>query len=356
MKKVIASVLSVMMLLGCGALSVCAEDSQTSGELKIVNYYVDGLPIPSGMSSSGRNVPAATVEIARQIKAEKANLVGVQEDFEYHALLQTGLNLLDATYTNGGTGTGSGVNLFSSYKLYNVGRAEWNDAYGVFDAGSDELTPKGIVYATIELAPGAYVDVYNCHVDAFDDPGSTQAKRSQYAQLKALVDSHSQGHAVIVMGDMNVYFTMESGQVLRDTFIPAGFKETWVECENDGNYNYTYSEVYPKYNVPQWGNWDSAEKIFYRDSDSVKFTAVSNEYRTLKDADGKNLSDHAAEIAVLSYTALTQSDSSDNLRENKFDIGYLIASFFTNLYDTLVRIFKELPNLISGKVSIDFIK
>lgn len=357
MRKITAFLLSALLLFGCCTAGVCAEDAQASGQIKIINYNVDGLPIPSGLSSTGRNVLEATIEIARQLKAENANLIGVQEDFEFHPILKSGLSFPDATYADGGTGTGSGLNLFSTYALYNVGRLEWDAASGVFDSGSDELTPKGVVYATIELAPGAYVDVYNCHADSFDDESSQEAKKAQYAQLKALVDSHSKGRAVIITGDLNAYFTSDSGKALRDTFIPYGFKEAWVECENAGDYDFTYEELYSRYNVHPWGNWDSVEKTFYRDSEAVKFTAESNEYRLLKDADDKLLSDHAAQIVVLSYD-IVEAAAEDNiqLRENTFDIGYLIASFITNLYDTIVRILKELPKLITGEIKLEFMK
>lgn len=355
MKKLTAVILALIMTFGCFSM-ISFADEGVSGQLKIANYNVDGLPIPPQFSSTNKDTVATTKEIAKQLNAMSLDIVGVQEDFEFHPMLKKGLAMTDATYSNGGTGTGSGCNIFSSRKIYNSGRESWNEAYGIFDAGSDELTPKGVVYSTIDLGNGAYVDIYDCHIDAFDDEGSTKAKRSQYEQLQSLIEKHSgKNHAVIVMGDMNAYFNMESGIYMRELLVDqSGFKEAWVETNLAGDYEtWKYDG---QYNCGRWGVWDSAEKIFYRSSQAVTLEAESSSYVNLTYEEGKNLSDHSVQLAVINYTVNTEFEKTEDLKPNRLHLFKFLFDFEVQLFKTIGKILGELPDLILGNTKIDYIK
>lgn len=100
---------------------------------------------------------------AQQINSADCDILCVQEDFNFHSILKNNLDMEYATETSGGAAIGDGLNFFSKYPIYNVGRVEWESAYGVYGCGMDELTPKGILYCTVEIADGVYIDVYNIH-------------------------------------------------------------------------------------------------------------------------------------------------------------------------------------------------
>ena len=369
MKKLISLILAAAMLCGSLALSAWAQDESASGTLKLVNYNVAGLSLPSFITPDKPDTKKTTQVIGQYFKDYDYDVLCVQEDFDYHFTLTSTLQPDYKTYWNGGMGIGSGLNLFSRYKLYDAGRVPWDVACGVLDRGSDELTPKGIVYATIELAPGAYVDIYDIHADAYEDTGSVDAKYSQFKQLYDLIASRNTGHAVIVTGDFNTYFTMDyetvssSGQTrpgrgvyLRQLFHDdGGFDEAWIEACFDGNYNFTAADVYARYAnqySDQWGNYDSAEKMFYRGSDAVTFSTVSHEYRWIKDAQGGDVSDHAAQLVTLAYTINTGACKTEKLTPNWFNPFSFVYHYLGNMFHTVWLLLCELPALIRGEITV----
>lgn len=368
-KKIIGFILAAALLSGCFVFSSFAADGDLSGTLKIVNYNVAGLSLPSFISPDQKDTKLATKKIGQYFKAYDYDVMCVQEDFNYHFTLSRELDADCKTYWDGGMGFGSGLNIFSRHKLYNVGRVPWEEAYGVFDAGSDELTPKGIVYATIELAPGAYVDIYNIHTDAYGDDGSIDAKFSQFRQLCNLIESRDNGHAVIVTGDFNTYFTLEGqdssgsdktrpgiGVYLRELFHnQGGFDETWIEACFDGDYDFTADDIYSRFLAQypdHWGYYDSAEKLFYRGSDAVSFSTVSHEYRWISDESGTGLSDHVAELVALSYTVNAEACKAETLKANRFNPFEFIYHCFGNVFNTIRLLLRDLPALILGDKTI----
>lgn len=55
--------MAVLLLLPC--LAAAGSAQKASGQLKIINYNVDGLPIPSAFSSTGKNTVETTAEISK---------------------------------------------------------------------------------------------------------------------------------------------------------------------------------------------------------------------------------------------------------------------------------------------------
>ena len=161
MKKIISILLAVVLFVGCTSLAFAENDNTIKGTLNLVSFNVDGLSIPAALSSTKRDPIKATGLIAKQINASDCDILSVQEDFNLHPILEKNLDMKYATLTSGGVAVGDGLNVFSKYPVYNVGRVPWRTAYGVYDCGSDELTPKGILYCTVEIADGVFIDVYN---------------------------------------------------------------------------------------------------------------------------------------------------------------------------------------------------
>ena len=174
--------LLLALTLCCGfAFAAAAEDTATEKTLNVISFNVDGLPIPTFLSSTKRPAREATRILAQQVNEADCDILCAQEDFNYHGVLARELNMKNGTVTSGPAVVGDGLNIFSRYPVYNVRRVAWDTAYGVFDCGSDELTPKGILVCTVEIADGAFVDVYTLHADAWEDDESMLAKGAMVA-------------------------------------------------------------------------------------------------------------------------------------------------------------------------------
>ena len=335
--------------------------NKITGTFKIINFNVDGLPIPSFFSSSGKNVFTATDSIIGFLNERSCDILMFQENFNLYKRYTDSINMPYFTYSSGGAGIGDGLGIASEIPLYNVSHIPWDSAYGVLDAGSDELTPKGFLSVTLEIKKGIYVDIYTLHADANDDDGSMQARRAQFKQLSDYIDSHSKGRAVIIAGDFNSNFSVVMGDELRETFIGRGFKDTWVEACNDGNYNTPYDELYNKYQIDYWGNYDCIDKILYRDGGGVTFDVISHvhEYCYTTSSSGETIiaSDHPACIAELKYTVSDEGSSDiELLPETKSAFTYKFKRSVKSISHMLGLVASQIPGLISGDVHFEWLK
>ena len=360
MIKKILSVLIVSVILFCTATVAFAEGESNiiTGEMNVISFNVDGLPVPSFLSSTKRDPLKATKLIAQQMNEANCDILCAQEDFNFHTTLKKNLDMDYSTLTSGGAGIGDGLNIFSKFPIYNAGRVAWNSAYGIFNCGSDELTPKGIQYCTVEIADGVFVDIYNIHADAWEDEKSMQAKADQFDQLSALIEEHSGDRAVILTGDFNTnYALFKAGYLngsykidlcdkLIEDFVNKGFKDAWVEYNNDGNYDMDYNEMYNKYGCAYQRTWDTLDHVYYRDGKGVSFNLVSAVYDGF-DTDeitwNGHLSDHAAVRTTICYTVnmdeVTAPEKTDTEHFN------LLSYVFNSVKAVFELVFKALINL-----------
>lgn len=366
MKKIISILLCIVITLGCTTFVNATDGNIITGKLNVISCNVDGLPIPSFLSSTKRPIIKATKLLAQQIKSTDCDILCAQEDFNFHSLLEKNLGMEYSTISSGGAAIGDGLNIFSKFPIYNEGRDAWKSAYGVFDCGSDELTPKGIQYCTVEIADGVFVDVYNLHADAWEDDDSMNAKADQFDQLINLIEEHSKtDRAVILAGDFNTnYAVFREGykggrynvdlcQKLLDNFIGHGFKDAWVEINNGGNYDFTYSEMRERYGKEYPRTWDTLDHIFVRDGAGVSFN-IEEAYYDDFECDGITwdgyLSDHAALRTVLSYTVdTTQTKSVERNVAVENRQRHIFDAFFT-LCETLLKIIFNLPSLFENGI------
>ncbi|MBR5618928.1 MAG: hypothetical protein IKW76_04280 [Clostridia bacterium] len=354
MKRKLTALFLCAILVLCTAIPVFAEGETETGTLKILNYNVDGLPLPAFLSSTGRDPLACSKQIPAKLNAFEADIIAVQEDFNFHTILKNGIDAKYTTYHSGGIPFGDGLNYYSNLPLFNVTRVPWETAYGVFDAGSDELTPKGFLCGSVEIADGVYVDVYDMHADAYGAPPNAAARVEQYKQMIAFIEDYSKDHAVIVTGDTNTRFMHTESELKKQFIDEAGFKEAWVELCNDGNYDITYADN-EKWGTEYWGIWDSVEKVFYRSGGGVTLEAADHEFVLLTDENGSPLSDHSAEFATLTYTIDRGmlNDSRTYEKEHIKPISLLIhhIRYFLKALDLVIN---ELPKVLSGEIKISF--
>ena len=361
MKKIIALTLALALCV-CGTVLTRAADNEiVTKRLNVISFNVDGLPIPSFLSSTKRPAGKATRLMAQEINKAKCDILCAQEDFNYHGILARQLDMPYRTRTSGPAVIGDGLNVFSKYPIYNVERVAWDDAYGIFDCGSDELTPKGILYCTVEVEDGAFIDVYTLHADAWEDEQSMYAKASQFDQLLRLIESRSADRAVLLTGDFNVNYSIfragyKNGsypvdlcQKLLDNFIANGFSDAWIEKNHDGDYEVDYGQMREKYGCEYPRTWDTLDHVFYRSGKGVTLTLESAAYDGF-DCDGidwpGHLSDHAAVRTTFAVTVdKAVASAPDTLKTEPLrPVSYLFHAVAA-VVTTLWTVFAHLPDL-----------
>lgn len=247
------------------------------GSFTLLTYNVAGLPIFVSQSDPAHNMPQIGVLL------NLYDVAVVQEDFAYHDALNAGARhgfrspplLPDAK-----VGIGDGLNVFSRLPLSRVERVAWRTCNGRFSDGSDCLAPKGFAFATLELAAGIEVDLYDLHMDSGGAPADVAARAEQAEQLASFVEHRSAHHAVIVAGDTNM--GSESESILQRFLKRLGLTDACraLSCGSPG----------------------AIDRVMYRSSVTVglrarDFVVDSRFART----DGKELSDHHAYGAVMEW-------------------------------------------------------
>ena len=150
LKIIISSLLVSALMIGVGTVAFAEED--TSNKLTVISSNVAGLPIPSKFHKDGKVVPKTQKIMGEMLNNSGIDIICVQEDFQYHAILAKQMtNYPYKTYTSGGVPVGDGLNIFSKYPIYNIKRVEWEAYNGILDAANDGLTPKGFLKCTVDF-------------------------------------------------------------------------------------------------------------------------------------------------------------------------------------------------------------
>ena len=146
--KMLALMLAVVLLAAEAIVPVSASvDAENNNTFSVLSLNVAGLPAILSSSDPAEN----TVQMSPLLN--NYDIVSVQEDFAYHDDLISQLTLPYRTEHSGNVVVGDGMNIFSKFPIYLETRYEWEDRYGLINNGADQLTPKGIIYTSIELEP-----------------------------------------------------------------------------------------------------------------------------------------------------------------------------------------------------------
>lgn len=303
--RILAAFLAAIMLFSLGIIAF-AENEAAEKKLTILCSNVAGLPIPSMFSDDGKKVPETQKIMGQLLNGIGADVICVQEDFQYHSVLAE--QLTDYPYqtiTSGGVPVGDGMNIFSKYPIYNIDRVAWEEFNGILDAANDGLTPKGFLKCTVD-ADGVLVDVYDIHADANGSYEDCMAKKAQFKQLCAYIDENSAGRPVAITGDYNATLHGDIAAELYPIMIQgAGFSDGWSLFCNDGVYFTGYlsqeeTNFYDqKWGGYYWGRWDSVERLLFRDGDGAKMNITNFEYINCNDRAGQPVSDHSAMLGEL---------------------------------------------------------
>lgn len=263
----------------------------------VLCYNVAGLPRIISSSNPSVNIPLISP------KLNGYDIVSVQEDFAYHKQLISAVEHQYLTPHSGNVPRGDGMNFMSVYPLSEIARYTWEESHGIIIDGADEMTPKGILCASLEIESGFFIDIYNLHADAGDDEKSLAARRSNMLQLGALIQERSVGRAVIVMGDTNSRYTREADNFQTAVLEPCGLSDPWIDIIRGG-------DVPPKgdalidHDNPNSAYNEVVDKIWYRSGENVALEATSYAlmYSEFTDDAGNQLSDHYPITSVFSCT------------------------------------------------------
>ncbi|HAP70289.1 MAG TPA: endonuclease [Flavobacteriales bacterium] len=282
MKYSVRSYFGILLALTF-ALSSCKKDEITARDISVLNYNIAGLP--QVLSSS--NPELYTSHISRLLN--EYCIVHVQEDFCYHDSLLLFDNHPYRTESTGCVPDGDGVNTLSCFPISNVERFAWEDC-----TGPDCLTPKGFYYSQIEVLPGKTIDFYNVHCNAGGSAESLAARRGNIKQVCNHIAQHSEGQAIIIMGDFNSRYTRDGDSV--QAFFNFGLKDLWVELVRNGDVPDLNPEPLKDCDSRTSASCERVDKIFYRSSDDILITPtlfqVDDERFYYEGNDTLPLSDH----------------------------------------------------------------
>ena len=296
---------------------------EVSAKFTVCPLNVDGLPLsilginlnPDGPGEEG------TAKIGKYLVEKGFDVVALSEDFNYHQnLRENSEEMYEFGTYRGGLESSSldfsnlrfftdGLNLMWKKGLTMSGESwtGWEQSYGKFTDGADELITKGYRKYTITFADGIEVDFFILHMDANTDTQSNAARASQWEQLRDVILSSKNGRPKIVMGDTNSRYTRDSIlKLFTNPIIEAGnytVTDVWVEkCKNGvypvlgsnalmvGDLGYRRGEIVDKVIylnpthggvklTPQYIEFDEAYTLGDHKPVIVEFVASGTEFR-----------------------------------------------------------------------------
>lgn len=231
-------------------------------EIKIATYNVDGLPeqldlkeLPWPLKpiswfykafrgttlitiNDNKEKAVKTKEISCNLSELNADIIAVQEDFDYHEELMDSLLCYSTGRHMGGIAfdnirwwpypkfKADGLNVLATSYVFDELIMPWKKSHGYFKHANDKLTTKGFRYFSVRIK-GGWIDVFVVHMDAdFYDPvkcpdvsKDVAARRSQFEQLANTINLLDSGDSLIVMGDFNSYPRYEWDKENIDHFL-----------------------------------------------------------------------------------------------------------------------------------------
>lgn len=234
-------------------------------EIKIATYNVDGLPeqidlrqLPWPLKpvswlykafrgttcvtiNDNKNKAVSAKEISRRLYALGADIIAVQEDFNYNDELMSHFPVYERGNHSGGITIDNlrwfpyprfkadGLNIIANpaYAILMDEHIEsWEKSHGYFTHANDKLTTKGFRCYTVVIANRIPVFIFIVHMDAdfytpkHPDVGKdVAARKSQFEQLARRINLTPNYVPTIIMGDFNSYPKYEWDRENIDYFL-----------------------------------------------------------------------------------------------------------------------------------------
>lgn len=271
LRRVVLPIVLTGLLGGTVAPAWGRAPAARTGTFRALTYNVAGLPEPLSGSEPAVNSPLISpllngydlvllqedwVDALAQHGARPAGAEAVPRT-GYHDLVVADavhpyrsepmaspppLGALVDRLPTGPTLSGDGLNHLSDFTTADTERVPWQHCHGelhvvavetaaeeadVDDPTGDDLdggsgdcgAQKGFSLTTIELAPGAAVDLYNLHADAGGHANDIETRRRNFEQLASFIAGRPAGNAVILGGDTN----LKTGPGARDDATWSAF-------------------------------------------------------------------------------------------------------------------------------------
>jgi hypothetical protein len=250
-----------------------------TGKFSILTYNVAGLPEPLSSSKPIRNTPMISPRL------NDFDIVVTQEDFWYHKQLRAKDRHLYYAPRNRKKTLGDGLSRFSKFPMTKVEHVSWKQCNGYLRHESDCMTAKGFSFARHEIGPGVWLDLYDLHMEAGNDPADDRAHLADVEQLIAAIETNSAGRAVIVAGDLN-FETSEPDQAGLARLLEGAHLIDTCRLLNGGR--------------------ERNDRVLFRNSQALELKPVAYKVETERFADdqGVQLSDHEAVSAVFEWRSL----------------------------------------------------
>ena len=312
MKKLLIT--GIFLLLLCGA--------QAQNTFNVAAMNVDGLPTtilgininPDGHGAEG------SLAISKKLATMGYDIIGLSEDFNYNTELMQYMTEYDCGTYRGGIDMSNykanisfdtdGLNLLwkkVGFAAFNERIIGWNQKYGKFDNGADELIDKGFRFYQVTIHDSVTIDLYIVHMDAECDEQDLAARWSQWSQLASMILSSNNGNPIIVMGDTNSRYTRDK---ITDNFINPleedgrfTVRDAWVEKE--------YDNVYPEFGTNSlmvgdlgYQKGEVVDKVLYINNISSAYTISANYYLqdvSFVNEQGEPLADHWPVVVEFTY-------------------------------------------------------
>ena len=266
MKRLIG-ILSAMLLLS----QVTVSAQEVAVQFKVATLNVDGLPQKVLFIKTNPDGPGAdgSARIGKYLSQKSYDIVCLQEDFNYHGVIEPWLEddyQLDTW--SGAVGTdvpGKKIDYMhlqnlrfdcdgletiwkNNISLTGSERVSWDATFGKFSHANDEMITKGYRRYELTMPFGLDLIVYNMHMDAGDDPdemagndtNDRAARQAEWQQLKEDVLAHLSDRPILILGDLNSYYCRDQ---IQKNFINeisnSGLgtaSDVYVELMKDGIY------------------------------------------------------------------------------------------------------------------------
>jgi len=284
----------------CGSLLlsvavVRAQERAPADEISVLTYNVHGLFRWIAKDDPRNRMPTIGW------LAQKYDVVGFTEDFEYHKVIARQMADAEGYRGNGvwhdprliaakillfpiavfvphfsppyGAGLSTFVN--SDLDVVEVTHEPYEQCRGWFGSTGDCWAAKGFLHLRIGTASGAEVDVYNTHLEAGSSTRSEDVRRSQIIELAEAIERLSAERAVIALGDFNIGLTQPDERAMITEFRErVGLIDTGA--------------------APEAAHWNRHDYILYRSGAGTKLELEQAGEAVEFVARGRALSDHAA--------------------------------------------------------------
>lgn len=296
---------SLLVLMLFWASTSSAEDIR----LSVATYNIDGLPLELAGIKINPDGPAeeGTRKIAQKLEEREWDVLGLNEDFNFHTQVVEGLTSYSLQTYKGNIRSSLAIAtsiLFRRYRfdadglelatrsgigVSNETIIPWNNdaVYGYFTNDNDSLTKKGFRYYTVTLPEGCSTDLIILHADAGGDRPDIMARENGMSQLYDFISQKIESKdPLIVMGDFNCFYSRDR---LKELFID---RLNAIEGITVGDA------------CRDLGVAEEIDKILYLNRKDADYTIVPVYAELVNDftkEDGSQLSDHRPVTATFKF-------------------------------------------------------